>query len=196
MISSNSSTWRCSNQSDERRGRVDGRKERSKQRKGKKKWLEKKKKRDQWLSLHIGRVPRKKNCTLCFFSESPLKLGIGNLAVFFLFSSLTFPQSPCSWHGLLGLPVCSWLLCLPLTNLGHHPSVFPQPSSSNNFPWATLQEASSSNTSSSVGSTHLPFLPCPPLSPAINYSSRWECLCNVGGKLGVVALTPALQKDR
>ena len=37
MTSSNSSTWRCSNQSDERRGRVDKRKERSKKRKGKKK---------------------------------------------------------------------------------------------------------------------------------------------------------------
>ena len=42
MTSSNSSTWRCSNRSDERRGRVDRRKEIRKERKGKKKRLEKK----------------------------------------------------------------------------------------------------------------------------------------------------------
>lgn len=127
--------------------------------------------------------------------EFPLKLGIGNLTVFSLSSPLTFPKYPCSWHGLLGLSVCSWLLCLPLTSLGHHPSILSQPSSSTNFPWATLQEASSSTTNSLADSTHLPFLPCPFHSPAINYPSRWECLCHTCGKLGTATLIPALHRD-
>lgn len=132
MTSSNSSTWRCSNRSDERRGSMERRKERRKKRKGKKKRLEKKGEGPVTEPSQRQGTKEEKLHPLFLFRQ-PTKIRNWELDSFLSFSSLTFPKSPCSWHGLLGLPVCSWLPCLPLTNLGHHPSVLPQPSSSNNF---------------------------------------------------------------
>lgn len=136
MTSSNSSTWRC-RPGEWRRERANGKREKKRkgqEMKGKERTNEGRE--NQRLSLHTSQDTKedKSHPFSVPIPDFPLKVGVGNLTVFSLFSSLTFPKSPSFWHSLSGLSVCHWLLHLPFTSLGCRPSVLPPRSSSANFP--------------------------------------------------------------
>lgn len=181
MTSSNSSTWRC-RPGEWRRERANGKRE--KKRKGwEMKGIERtnKGRENQRLSLHTSQDTKedKSHPSSVPIPDFPLKLGVGNLTVFSLFSSLTFPKSPSFWHSLFGLSVCHWLLHLPFTSLGCHPSVLPPPSSSANFPWAPSKRPPPPPPTSLAGSTHLSFssLPNPLASHKLPFQMRVFMTC-------------------
>lgn len=139
------------------------------------------------------RGPWNKSHTLpCLYPELSLTLGVGNLTILSLSPSLTFPNR-------LSLVWFTWAICVFLASLSaiyqSWPPTFCPPTTQqqfHSFPLSILQQASSSITNLINWFYSSPSSPCPSLSPTIKYPSRWELLCHAGGKLGVVAPTPAL----
>lgn len=110
MTSSNSSTWRCSNRSDERRGSMERRKERRKKRKGKKKRLEKKGEGPVTEPSQRQGTKEEKLHPLFLFRQ-PTKIRNWELDSFLSFLLPHFPQVP------LFLAWFTWATCVFLASL-------------------------------------------------------------------------------